>query len=100
MDNYNYGRYEEWLDANLDEDDYEDVYCLYQAVYNIDSYGMYSAKMKGDSIVINADMGEEPLVLRDETDRQKFLDYLDDTYGEDIGVEALYSFNRAMEKDD
>ena len=23
-----------------------------------------------------------------------------DTYGEDIGVEALYDFNRAMEKDD
>lgn len=100
VDSYNYGRYEAWIDANLDEYDYEDVYCLYQAVYNIDSYGMYSAKMKGDSIIIKADMGDEPLVLRDETDRQKFLDYLDDTYGEDIGVEALYSFNRAMEKDD
>lgn len=100
VDNYNYGRYEAWLDANLDEDDYDDVYCLYQAVYNIDSYGMYSAKMKGESIVVKADMDDVHLVLRDETDRQKFLDYLDDTYGEDIGVEALYSFNRAMEKDD
>lgn len=45
-------------------------------------------------------MSDKPLVLRDETDRQKILDYHGDTLGEDIGVEVLYSFNRAMERDD
>ena len=54
----------------------------------------------GDNIIVKADMGEGHLILRGSAERQKFLDYLDDTYGEDIGVEALYSFNRAMEKDD
>lgn len=97
---HNYGRFTDWLDGNLMGDDYDDVYCLYLAVFNVDSYGMYSAKKVGDNIIVKSDMGEEKLILRDETERQKFLDYLDDTYGEDIGVEALYSFNKAMEKDD
>ena len=100
VDKYNFGRYKAWLENNLDETDYEDIYCLYLAVYNVDSYGMYSAKNDGDRIIVESDTDEEPLVLRDDTERQKLLDYLDDAYGEDIGVEALYSFNRAMEKDD
>ena len=100
VDAYEFGKFSDWLDGNLQEDDYEDVYCLYQAVYNIDTYGLYSAKQDGDNIIVKADMGEGHLILRGSAERQKFLDYLDDTYGEDIGVEALYSFNRAMEKDD
>lgn len=44
VDNYNYGRYKAWLDGNLDKDD-NDVFCLYQAVYYIVSYGLYSAMM-------------------------------------------------------
>ena len=66
----------------------------------MDSYGIYSARREDENIIVKADMGEGQLVLKGEAERQKFLDYLDDTYGEDIGVEALYSFNRAMEKDD
>ena len=100
VDEKNFGRYNDWLDGNLDEDDFDDVYCLYQAVYNVDNYGLYSARQEGENIIVECDMGEGELVLRGDADQQKFLDYLDDAYGEDIGVEALYSFNRAMEKDD
>ena len=100
VDNYSFGRFAGWINGNLQEDDYDDVYCLYMAVYNIDTYGMYTAKKDGDNIIVKADMGDDTLILRGVSEQQKFLDYLDDTYGEDIGVEALYSFNRAMEKDD
>ena len=67
---------------------------------NIDSYGMYSAKQDGENIIVGSEISKDHLVLRGTTEQQKFLDYLDDTYGEDIGVEALYNFNRAMGKDD
>lgn len=95
-----FGGYKDWIDRNLDADDYEDVYCLYQAVYNVDHYGMYSARMEGDNVIVQSDMGEDELILRGDAEQQKFLDYIDDTYGEDIGIESLYSFNKAMEKDD
>lgn len=100
VDAKNFGKYTEWLDGNLDEAEFEDVYCLYMSVYNVDSYGLYTARQDGDNIVVKSDMGERELVLKGTTEQQKFLDYLDDTYGEDIGVEALYSFNLAMERDD
>lgn len=100
VDEKNFGRYTGWLDGNLDESDYDDVYCLYMSVYNVEKYGLYSARQEGDNIVVECDMGEGKLILRGSVDQQKFLDYLDDTYGEDIGVEAMYNFNRAMEKDD
>lgn len=100
IDAWGFGKYKGWLDGNLERNDYEDVYCLYLSVLNVDSYGMYSAKMAGDNIIVKSTIGEEPLVLRSDDEQQKFLDYLDDTYGEDIGVEAMYNFNRAMEKDD
>ena len=61
---------------------------------------MFSAHSEGDNIVVKSDMGEDELILRGSSEQQKFLDYLDDTYGEDIGIESLYSFNKAMEKDD
>lgn len=100
VDAKQFGGYKDWIEHNADADDFEDVYCLYQAVYNIDNYGVYSAKSEGDNIIVKSDIGEEKLVLRGTVEQQKFLDYLDDTYGEDIGVESLYSFNKAMEKDD
>lgn len=100
VDDKNYGRYINWISGNLNEDDFDDVYCLYLAVYNVDSYGLYTAHRDGENILVKCDMGEGELVLRGASEQQKFLDYLDDTYGEDIGVESLYSFNRAMEKDD
>lgn len=93
-------KYTDWLKGNLDADDFDDVYCLYLAVCNIDSYGMYSAKQDGENIIVGSEISKDHLVLRGTTEQQKFLDYLDDTYGEDIGVEALYNFNRAMGKDD
>ena len=100
VDKEQFGVYKNWIENNLDADDYEDVYCLYQAVYNECSYGMFSAHSEGDNLVVKSDMGEDSLILRGTVEQQKFLDYLDDTYGEDIGVESLYSFNKALEKDD
>ena len=100
VDTKQFGRFKDWVENNVDADDYEDVYCLYQAVYNVDRYGMYSAQSNSDNVIVSSDMGEEELVLRGSAEQQEFLDYLDDTYGEDIGIESLYSFNKAMEKND
>lgn len=100
VDTKQFGRFKDWVENYVDADDYEDVYCLYQAVYNVDRYGMYSAQSDGDNVIVSSDMGEEGLVLRGSAEQQEFLDYLDDTYGEDIGIESLYSFNKAMEKND
>lgn len=100
VDKYHFGKFSDWLNSYLQDEDLEDIYCLYLSVYHLDSYGMFSAKSDGDKIVVSSDSAEDNLIIRDETERQKFLDYLDDKYGEEIGVEALYSFKRAMEKDD
>ena len=94
------GIYTAWLDSNLDPNDIEEVYCLYLAVNNVAEFGVYSARFDGEKIVVKSDMGEGQLVLRNSTEQQRFLDYLDNTYGEDIGVESLYCFNKAIEKDD
>lgn len=92
--------FEDWLKENLDDSDFDDVYDLYLAVQNLDMYGMYEAWRDGDKIIVKSDSGDAKLTLRNERERQKLLDYLDDTYGEDIGVESLYDFRRAIEKDD
>lgn len=90
-----------WLNTYLDSDDYDDVFCLYEAVVNVDKYGMYDASFDGEKIIVYCDMDRSyPLKLKDRGEQKRFLDYLDSNYGGEIGVEAMYSFKRAMEKDD
>lgn len=100
VDAYSFGKFSNWLNANLQDEELEDIYCLYLSVYHLDSYGMFSGRKDGTNIIVKSDACEDYLIIRDDAERQKFLDYLDDKYGEEIGVEALYSFKRAMEKDD
>ena len=78
----------------------EPVPVVHVPVVHIENYGLYTTRQDGDNIIVKCDMGKGELILRGDADQQKFLGYLDDTYGEDIGVEALYDFNRAIEKDD
>lgn len=92
--------FKDWLKDNLGDSEFEDVYDLYLAVQNFDMYGMYKAWQEGDKTIVKYKDGDTNLTLRNERERQKLLDYLDDTYGEDIGVESLYDFRRAIEKDD
>lgn len=93
--------FQAWLNKYLDSKDYDDVFCLYEAVVNVDRYGMYDASYDGEIIIVYCDMDRStPLKLKSSLEQKRFLNYLDDKYGGEIGVEAMYSFKRAMEKDD
>ena len=93
--------FQAWLNTYLDPNDFDDVFCLYEAVVNVDSYGMYDASYDNETIIVRCDMDKDnPLKLKNGKEQKRFLNYLDDKYGGEIGVEAMYSFKRAMEKDD
>lgn len=98
----NMSDYLEWLVDNLDPSDFDNIYDLYLAVDTLNDYGMYSAREDDDRIIVSHkhSLDGNDLVLEDNRAKIKFLKYLDDTYGGDIGILSLWDFKREMEKDD
>ena len=96
--------FDDWLDANLDSADYDDVWNLYHSVCEcseetpISEYGIYN--MQQGKYFVTSSCGEGTLMLASDKARNAFLKKIEDTYCEDMGIEGWYGFNKAMEKDD
>ena len=91
----------EWLSANLDGTDYDDIYNLYMSVYHVDSYGIYKTiqDAKG-KLYVSSDYSDEVLELPNNDTLNKFLQKIETDYCEDMDMESFYSFHKAIEKDD
>ena len=92
----------EWL-SYQDLENYEDIYCLYRAIAEIDEYGMFSAYKKGESIFVKSDLmddEEEELELINETQVKEILEIIEEDYMDGMHAEGFYAFHNAMDKND
>jgi Holliday junction resolvase len=89
----------DWI-SNLDLDGYEEIYCLYRSVAEIDDYGLFETRRVGKSIFVKSDIVEEELELEDENQQKKMLEIIEEEYMDGMDPEGFYGFHSAMEKDD
>lgn len=98
-----YFDFKDWL-ADCDLEDYDDVHSLYRSVEENDEYGGFSTTTRnvsdGIQIFVKCDWFDNPLILKSEKQRKFFLDYIESTHCDDMGIEGWYAYHRAMEKDD
>lgn len=92
--------FQEWLDGT-DLSDYNDVYSLYCSVSNVANFGSYDTVKadRGGYVVTSCD-NDMSLYLASEIARETFLNVIEDTYCEDMGIEGYYGYHHAMENDD
>lgn len=92
----------DWI-SYQDLESYEDVYCLYRSIAEIDEYGLFSAYRKGDSVFVKSDLmhdEEEELELTNQSQIDEILKIIEEEYMDGMHPEGYYAFYRAMEKDD
>ncbi len=89
----------DWLSA-LDLEGYEEIYCLYRAIAEIDEYGLFSAYERNGKTYVKSDVVDEELELKDQSQIKEILEIIEDEYMDGMDSEGFYGFHRAMEKDD
>ncbi|MEA4975295.1 MAG: hypothetical protein VB046_06120 [Paludibacter sp.] len=89
----------DWI-SNLDLDGYEEIYCLYRSVAEVDDYGLFETRRVGKSIFVKSDIVDEELELKDENQQKEMLEIIEEEYMDGMDSEGFYGFHRAMEKDD
>lgn len=89
----------DWI-SHLDLEGYEEIYCLYQSVAEIDEYGLFKAYKKGEHIFVKSDIMDEELELSNENKQKEMLEIIEEEYMDGMDSEGFYGFHRAMEKDD
>lgn len=100
--------FDDWLDANLDDADYDDVWNLYHSVCECSEetpnseYGIYKTvyNMQQAKYFVTNTCGEGTLMLASDKARDAFLKKVEGTYCEEMDIESWYGFNKAIEKDD
>jgi hypothetical protein len=92
--------FKNWLD-HVDTDSFDEVHSLYNAVLNNEGWGSFSCTeretSKGTQYIVQGDDIEAPLILT--TNRKFFLEYLNEKYGGDLGIQGEYAFRESMRKD-
>lgn len=89
-----------WLD-NLDDNDIEDIYCLYESIVGVTEIGGFKCSQKNGMLFIQSADHDLTLMLSSGKAVKAFLDKLDNDYGGDYGwVGGHYDFVKAMRKDD
>lgn len=92
--------FQEWLD-NLDDNDIEDIFCLYESIVGVTEMGGFKCSQKNGMLFIQSGDNDQTLMLASGKAVKAFLDKLDNEYGGDFGwVGGHYDFVRAMRKDD
>lgn len=83
-------------------EDYNDVYCLYRSVYDVDQYGIFST-VKGrteGTYFVKSTICDDTLMLASEKARDAFLSTIRIKFCDDMDIEAYYAIHREMEKND
>ncbi|HBS86442.1 MAG: hypothetical protein A2W91_19700 [Bacteroidetes bacterium GWF2_38_335] len=96
--------FKEWVDF-VELENYEEIYCIYRSVSDIDEWGAFKCTekktSKGSMYFLKCDYCDDTLMLASEKAREYFLKYIESTYVKsDMDIEGWYYFNREMEKND
>jgi len=88
--------FQEWLD-NLDDNDIEDIYCLYESIVGVTEIGGFKCSQKNGMLFIQTVDNDQTLMLASGKAIKAFLDKLDNEFGGDFGwVGGHHDFVRAM----
>ena len=87
--------FDDWLGAE-DPDGHEEIYALYQAVSNRETFGNYEVKVKDERTFIKGS-SDSTLVLGSEKARDAFLREVEKLKDDDeMDMEGWYAYSRAM----
>lgn len=100
--------FDDWLLANLDKSDYDDVWNLYHSISECteetsdSEMGIFKTsfnRQQGKYFVTNS-CGEGTLMLASDKARATFLKVIENSCCDEMDIEGWYAFHKAMEKDD
>ncbi|MBK8808435.1 MAG: hypothetical protein IPO21_18115 [Bacteroidales bacterium] len=95
--------FKEWIKGS-DLENYNDVYCLYKSVEELNEWGAFSTSKrqtsKGNMYFVKCVYLDEVLMLASDKVRDYFMEYLEKQYAGEMGMEDWYYFKYAMEKND
>ena len=94
--------FEAWLEQ-ADPDDHEEVYALYRAIEDGDSFGIYECKASpdGKKWFLKGGHTEDTLMLASDKAKNAFRSLIEKKYGDgELDMEAWYHYKRNMAKDD
>lgn len=94
-------KYQEWL-SNVDLDNLENVYNLYNSVSNFEGSGIFYTSKEvtnsGNQYLVKADGNADALLLESDEDKFAFLEYLANNYtdSEEGDVEKWYKLKMEL----
>jgi len=72
---------------------------LRDAILEEESTGIYDVTRRGRVLRVVDTVAEVDLILASEKARDAFIELLEDKWGEDLGIDGMVDYQRAMEKD-
>lgn len=95
--------FKDWIDSS-DLEDYNEVYCLYKSVEELNDWGAFTTTKrvtsKGNMYFVKCDYLDEILMLASDKARDYFMEYLTKKYAGEMNIEGWYYYNHEMEKID
>ncbi len=96
--------FKNWVDF-VELENYEEIYCIYRAVADLDEWGAFKCTekitSKGSMYFLKCDYCDDILMLASDKAREYFMKYIEDIYVQsELDIEGWYSIKRAMEKND
>ena len=93
--------FESWINSH-DLSDYNDVYCLYRSIADVEEWGEFkTVHGRGKGIyIVSSGESVEKLIIASEKARKKFLDMIEEKFCGELDIEGWYAFKYANEKDD
>jgi hypothetical protein len=88
--------FEEWLERPNPETPNE-IYYLYEAVKNERDEAMWSVLKRDNQLFVTGDNCEHTLLLASDREKQEFLDHIERTFCEGMGIESWYGFRRNLD---
>ncbi len=92
--------FNDWLDDNVDGNDYNDVYSIYHAVSEESDFGGFEVSKNSSGRLFVSGPGEDTLMISTEKAIETFLKTIESRYCDEMDIEGYYYFHHAMEKDD
>jgi hypothetical protein len=92
-----------WISA-ADLENYNDVYCLYKSVEELNEWGAFKTTerktSKGKMFFVKCDYLDDVLMLASEKARNFLMTTLEKNYCGEMDMEGWYYFKYSMEKND
>ena len=92
-----------WIDG-VDLEDYNEVYCLYRAVKDLNEWGGFRCTQRetsrGNMYFVKCDYTDDILMLASDKARDYFLDDLEKTHAGELDMEHWYGYKYSLEKED